>query len=163
MLAKQEDLFLRDINAAIRRCAGARVERYPSGLSVKGSGPNGFDMTVMIEDGRYALYFDNWAEEFESDEIARRTFEAALSGEARLRVDLLSGRSWRWTLEMLDENSNWVPESTIGHVIWRFWGRPSRMYLRNDFPRLILAADENEAAENSGPKPCSEPASRQSF
>jgi hypothetical protein len=133
MLARQESLFLQDIEAALGCFAGVQVDRHQSGISVKAAGPHGFDMTVMVENGRYALYFDNWTEDFDCDEIAMRTFAAALAGEARLRVDMLSGRRWRWTLETLDESGRWDPESTIGHVTWRFWGRPSSIYLRNTF------------------------------
>jgi hypothetical protein len=138
MLAKQEDLFLRDLESAARECAGATVKRYPSGLSVKSSGPDGFDMAVIVEDGHYSLYFDNWAEELENGEIAREMFEAALKGNARLRVDMLSGRRWRWTLEKKDEDGSWLTASTTGHVLWRFWGRQSSIYLRNAFPKHPL-------------------------
>ncbi len=143
MLAKQEDLFLQDIEAVIRECGGAQVTRFQSGVSVKASGPNGFDMTAMVEDGRFALYFDNWVEEFECEAIARGLFEAALAGKARLRVDMLSGRRWRWTLERLEDGGDWVPESTIGHVTWRFWGRQSSIYLRNCFPRQPSRTEEH--------------------
>jgi len=149
MLARQEDLFLRDVEAAIRKFCGAQAARSHSGVSVKASGPNGFDMTVMVEDGRFALYFDNWVEEFDNDEIARRTFEAALAGEARLRVDTLSGRRWRWTLETLSDDGVWVPESTIGHVTWRFWGRPSSLYLRNTFPQKIAERRESDLGSHA--------------
>lgn len=135
MLARQDQSFLQEIEVAIGACPGAQVARTATGLSVKASGPHGFDMAVMVEDGRYALYFDNWTEEFVSDEMARRTFEAALAGTARLRVDTLAGRRWRWTLETVDESGRWIAESTIGHVIWRFWGRQATFYLRNTFPR----------------------------
>lgn len=134
MLAQRNEVFLQTIENTIDLCVGAQVGRLASGFLVKASGPNGFDMTIMIEDGRYALYFDNWAEEFDCEHVARQTFEAALHGRARLRVDALAGRSWRWTLERLDANGNWIAESTLGHVTWRFWGRRSSLYLRNDFP-----------------------------
>jgi hypothetical protein len=145
MLAKDHHPFLQEMEAIARGYAGANVERLPSGLAVKGSGPDGFDMAIVVEDGRYALYFDNWAEEFECDEIARRLLEAALKGDARLRVDLLSGRRWRWTLEMLDESGYWLPESTISHVIWRFWGRHSSVYLRNAYTPLAPPSDVAES------------------
>ena len=137
MLARKESFLLQDIEAAVRKCAGADVGYFATGLSVKASGPHGFDMSIMVEDGRYALYFDNWTEEFDCEDMAKETFEAALTGEARLRIDMLSGRKWRWTLERLDEGGRWCPESTIGHVTWRFWGRPSSVFLRNTFRRAI--------------------------
>ena len=137
MLARREQLFLQDIENTLRRFTGAQVTRYATGIMIKAASAKGFDMSVMVDDGRYALYLDNWTEEFESDDLARRTFEAALTGEARLRVDALSGRAWRWTLETLDEAGNWVAESTTSHVVWRFWGRPSVIYLRNVFVREL--------------------------
>ena len=97
MLARREQLFLQDIENTLRRFTGAQVTRYATGIMIKAAGAKGFDMSVMVDDGRYALYLDNWTEEFECDDLARRTLEAALTGEARLRVDALSGRAWRWT------------------------------------------------------------------
>jgi len=133
MLAKQEHLLLRDIEEAASRCTGVAINHFASGLTINASGPQGFQMSVMIEDGRFALYFDDWMEEFESEDIVRDVLEAALRGEARLRVDTLAGRRWRWTLERLDAAGNWVSESTISHVIWRFWGPQSTLYLKNTF------------------------------
>jgi hypothetical protein len=135
MLGRAEQAFLQRIQLATSGCVGATLVRFPAGVSVKASSPGGFDMTVMIEGGKYTLYFDNWIEEFVSSEAARRTFEAALSGEARLRVDTLSGRRWRWTLERLDDAGRWVPESSVAHVIWRFWGHRTTVHLRNSFRR----------------------------
>ncbi len=97
------------------------------------SDPYGFDMALIVEPGRLILAFDEWVEEFEDAEAARRTFTAALEGTARLKIDALSGRRWRWTLECLDKAGQWAPESTIGHVNWRFWGHASVTYLRNSF------------------------------
>lgn len=141
MLARQAQAFLQEIEVAIGRCAGAEVSRTATGISVRGSGPHGFDMAIMVEDERYAVYLDNWTEEFASDELARRTFEAALAGKARLRVDTLAGRQWRWTLETLDLSGRWVPESTVGHAVWRFWGRQASYYLRNTFPRHLAGGN----------------------
>jgi hypothetical protein len=141
MLAEEEASFLHDIENVVRGCAGAMVKRYPSGLSVSASGPRGFSMSVMVENGRYTVYFDNWFEEFDCADAARQTFEAAVKGEARLKVDVLSGRRWRWTLERRDESGSWRAESTTGHVMWRFWGRQSSLYLRNAFPPLMLPTD----------------------
>lgn len=90
-------------------------------------------MTILIEDGCYVLAFDEWTEEFEDAAAARGLFASALDGSARLKVESLSGRPWRWTLESLDPTGQWIAQSTIGHPIWRFWGRRSVDYLRNDF------------------------------
>ena len=137
MLADEEHAFLQRIAVAVSACVGAVMTHFPSGLRVDASGPGGFDMSVMIEDGKYILYFGNWTEDFLSEDAARRTFEAALSGDARLRAETLAGRQWRWTLERRDEDGQWIAESTVAHVIWRFWGRRETIYLRNTFPRRL--------------------------
>jgi hypothetical protein len=136
---------LQAIEAEIRRYPGVEVTRLPEGVSVKASGVDGFNMTVVVEEGRCALYFDGWFEEFGCKESALRTIADALSGDARLRVDMLSGRRWRWTLETFDDAGQWVSESTISHVIWRFWGRKSAIYLRNNFGAPTLAMTSNPA------------------
>jgi hypothetical protein len=136
---------LQNIEAEIRRYPGAEVTRFPGGFSVKASGVDGFNVTVVVEERRCALYFEDWFEEFGCKEMALRTFAAALSGDARLRVDMLSGRRWRWTLETFDDAGQWVPQSTISHVIWRFWGRKSTILLRNTFVAPSLAMIGNSA------------------
>ena len=93
-------------------------------------------MAIIVEEERVSLAFDEWVEEFDDADVARRIFAAALDGTARLKVDLLAGRPWRWTLERLDQSGDWVPESTIGRVTWRIWGLPSVAYLRNNFTQL---------------------------
>ena len=133
MLARPDHEFLQGIEIALSACTGAQVIRMANGVTVRSSGPDGFDMTVLAEDGVYVLQFDNWTEEFLSEEMALRTFVAALSGEARLKVDTLGERRWRWTLEMRDAAGAWKPESTIGHVTWRLWGRQSSYYLKNAY------------------------------
>ncbi len=93
----------------------------------------------MVEDGRHILTFGDWTEEFGDAALANRLIAAAIDGTARLKVDAVGGRSWRWTLECLDEDGRWHPESTVGLVIWRFWGKPSTSYLRNVFPRRVAS------------------------
>ena len=55
MLARQAQAFLQEIEVAIGACPAAQVARTATGLSVKASGPHGFDMAVMVEEGRHAL------------------------------------------------------------------------------------------------------------
>ncbi len=133
MLARPEELVLDDISRTLLPWCGARIERSASGISVDVSDPRGFDMAIVVEGDRITLAFDEWVEEFFDVDYARHIFGAALDGTARLKVDLLSGKPWRWTLERLDQFGEWVPESTIGHVTWRIWGRSSVVYLRNNF------------------------------
>lgn len=135
MRAGHENSFLADIETAARSCSGAVTVRTPSALTVSASGPEGFTMAATVDDGRFVLYFDDWFEEFESEEMARQMFEAALNGKARLKVDALAGKRWRWTLELQCDDGTWRAESTTGHVLWRFWGQQSSFYLRNEFQR----------------------------
>ena len=141
MPPKNDDLFLPGLDEALSAYLGVAVKRYPNGLTVAAPSPSGFEMTAMVSDAGYALYFDNWVEEFESSEIALQIFTEALKGKARLKVDLLAGRRWRWTLERLNDAGEWFAESTTDHVIWRFWGRQSTIYLRNAFPLRPGSAD----------------------
>ena len=134
MLAREEDLFLDDLRSTLLQWSDTRVARSPSSVSVSASDTHGFDMAIVVDEGRFTLAFDEWVEEFDDADLARQIFAAALDGTARLRVDMIADRKWRWTLERLDEQAGeWVPESTIGHVAWHFWGRPSVVYLRNTF------------------------------
>lgn len=133
MLARRETIFLEEIGSEIASWVGTRVALSASGLTVTASHPNGFDMSILVTGNHYVVAFDEWSEEFEDAEEARHIFLAAVEGTARLRVEMLSGRKWRWTLERLAKSGDWIPESTIGHVIWRFWGKASVVCLRNGF------------------------------
>lgn len=132
LLAGTEHPVLEDIGSGLSGLFATHVVRSPSSISVRASDPSGFDMTMFVDDGRYVLAFDEWTEESEDADRARALFAAALQGHARLKVEYLSGRPWRWTLERLDAG-RWMPESTMAHAIWRFWGRSSVGYLRNSF------------------------------
>jgi hypothetical protein len=133
MLVRRDQAFLHDIETVIRRFDAAKMQRLTNGFAVEASGTDGFDMAVLVENGHFILCFGNWSEDFESDEVARRLFEAALDGKARLKIDSLGGQPWRWTLERLDDSGRWSPESTMAHMTWRFWGRASTIYLSNSF------------------------------
>jgi hypothetical protein len=129
--------FFRDLEDSARAYAADGLQRFVDGFSVSASGPAGFDMWLTAEKGCYTLRFDDWIEEFECAETAREIFEAALRGEARVRIDMLADQRWRWTLERRDASGTWLPESTLSRAIWRFWGRETTIYLRNEFPETL--------------------------
>ena len=133
IVARTGNAVLEDIGSAVSRWRGAEAFLSQTGITVRASDPAGFDMALLIESGRFVLAFDEWVEEFDDAATARRLFSAALAGTARLKVSLLAGRKWRWTLECLDDEGNWKPESTVGRAIWLYWGKPSIIYLCNSF------------------------------
>jgi hypothetical protein len=136
MLARREQVLLEELALVCARCPGVEVVRAPTGITLSASGPEGFDMALLIDDRRYVLTFDQWQEAFDDAAAARRLLEAALAGSARLRVDLIAGHRWRWTLERLQGSGTWTAESTITHPVWRLWGRRETAYLRNAYPLL---------------------------
>lgn len=138
MIAGLVDHFLDDLDQSVSRYLGATSVRAPSGITVAASGRRGFDMALLVVHGECTLCFDGWKETFSDIEQVRGLFEAALRGTARLKVDTLSGKPWRWTLERLDEADQWIAESTIGHPTWRFWGEVGSVYLRNVFPQQAV-------------------------
>ncbi|MGE0698122.1 MAG: hypothetical protein AB7O57_03425 [Hyphomicrobiaceae bacterium] len=102
-------------------------------MRVDASGSDGFKIALYTDGASFAVSLGEWSEEFLDSDEALQLFEAAMSGEARLRVTCLASRRWRWTLERRGEDGRWVPYSTVGHVVWRFWGRQSVELLSNDF------------------------------
>ncbi len=137
MLVRREQLFLEELAELLRLCSGAQVVSTPSGLSIGAANADGFDMAVTVFDGQYVLTFDRWEETFSDVGYVKSLFEAAVRGDARLRVDTLAGKRWRWTLERRRNEDEWIAESSIGHPIWRFWGKPEATFLRNEFERNI--------------------------
>ncbi|MDX2156537.1 MAG: hypothetical protein SFW09_08500 [Hyphomicrobiaceae bacterium] len=133
MLARPQQLVLDELEARLSRCPGTMMKRSSTGLAVAGSGPNGFDMALIASEGQYLVAFDGWEETFDDVSNASKLLEDAVNGLARLRIDTLGGKSWRWTLERLDANGRWVPHSTVGQPVWRFWGKAKVHYLHNEF------------------------------
>lgn len=150
MATERDDAFLDSLESTARMFLGAAPVRQMRSLSVKSGGAGGFEMSAMAANGRYALTFGGWGEEFESPEAARDYFEAALRGEARLRLETLGGRPWRWTLERLNQDGQWVPQSTITHAIWRFWGRRETRYLVNAYEVATMGGAARVARTGSG-------------
>jgi len=132
-LSATNQLFLRELEARLARFRDVDRARSANSLSVAASGPDGFAIAMIVGDGGFTLRFDGWQETLHDTAQARALFQAALSGEARLRVDTLAGRRWRWTLELLRSDGRWAPESTLGHPTWRLYGRSGVVYLRNSF------------------------------
>lgn len=133
MLVRREQFFLNELEGVARDCGGCRIERSAAGLTVAAQSLSGFDLSIWVEAGVYVLTFDGWTEEFEDRNAAARLFISALRGEARLKVDCIGDKRWRWTLETLCDGDRWHPQSTIGHAVWRLWGARSVIHLRNAF------------------------------
>ena len=133
MLVRREQLFLEELAESLVLCRGAQIVTTPTGLVVGASGADGFDIALGAVEGEYVLSFDRWEETFTDSAYVKSLFQAALRGDARLRIDTLAGKRWRWTLECRRSGEDWIAESSIGVPIWRFWGKPDVIFLRNQY------------------------------
>jgi hypothetical protein len=112
-----------------------KVVRDRAGLSIAAASQHGFDMSLTVTESCGIVAFDRWEQTFDNPQEASELFSAAMRGDARLCIDVLGGRRWRWTLERRDAAGNWLAESTVGQPVWRFWGKPEVIYLRNTYAR----------------------------
>ncbi|MEZ5854849.1 MAG: hypothetical protein R3D67_08935 [Hyphomicrobiaceae bacterium] len=135
MLVRREQLFLEELAGFLDLCGGAEIVTTPTGIVVGAAGADGFDIALTVVDGQFVLSFDRWEETFGDADYVKSLFAAALRGDARLRVDTLGGKRWRWTLECRRNGEDWIAESSMGVPIWRFWGKPDVIFLRNDYKK----------------------------
>ena len=103
-------------------------------LTVSAPTPNGFDVTLIENDGVYIVAYDGWHEHFESQEEALRCFGSAFSDDFRLRVTLRGDYPYKWTLEHKKDGA-WTEWSTTGLFLFPFWRRRRVQYRQNHLNR----------------------------
>ena len=111
----------------------ARLNRGVHCWSVPARSPEGFRTSFAIDDQQCTLYFDECAVDVASVAQALDLLRAALSGEIRLRIDTVSGRAYRWSVERQNVDGNWRAEHVIAVFNFKFWGRVASVYRQNDF------------------------------
>jgi hypothetical protein len=100
-------------------------------ITIHPASEDGFAVSLEVRQNTFAVSFEGWHEEFQSEDEALNCFAFGLASECRLRVELRGRMPVRWTVEHLEEGE-WREDSTVGLIFTPFWRRRRVVYLRND-------------------------------
>ncbi|MBD9470874.1 hypothetical protein [Pseudoxanthomonas sp. PXM01] len=109
------------------------VREHPDGIIVPATSIEGFDVSILLVDGRYCVGFDRWDLDcFDASEkdIAAKLFTRCLSDRTRLVVGARGGRDVSWTLEELLDGQ-WASIARISNLASRFWLAKEVRHLQN--------------------------------
>ena len=124
-----------DIKTRLSRYPHIRYESDASSITVFPHSPDGFAVTLVVNDGNlYTISFEGWHEDFEGEE-ALNVFAFGLSYECRLKEYRRGNFAYKWTVEYLDDEGQWKEESTTGLLLFPFWKRSTVRYLQNNLIR----------------------------
>ena len=129
-----------DIKTRLSRYPHIRYESDASSITVFPHSPDGFAVTLVVNDGNlYTISFEGWHEDFEGDDEALTAFAFGLSDECRLKEYRRGNFAYKWTVEYLDDEGQWQEESTTGLLLFPFWKRSTVCYLQNNLlPRQTV-------------------------
>jgi len=136
-----------DIKTRLSRYPHIRYESDASSITVFPHSPDGFAVTLVVNDGNlYTISFEGWHEDFEGEE-ALNVFAFGLSYECRLKEYRRGNFAYKWTVEYLDDEGQWQEESTTGLLLFPFWKRSTVRYLQNNLlPReTVVPTDDSHS------------------
>jgi len=123
-----------DIKVRLNKYPAARYESDDSTITVFPQSPDGFAVTLVVNNGNvYTISFGGWHEDFEGEEEALNVFAFGLSRECRLKEYRRGNFAYKWTVEYLDDEGQWREESTTGLLLFPFWKKMSVRYLQNNY------------------------------
>ena len=122
-----------------------RIKKYPEleliheedTITIKALSLNGFDVWFYNGKDEYIVGFDGWHEHFKKNDTksALDCFIFGLSNQCRLKVTSRGGKTYKWTIESL-ENGEWITYSTTGSLWIKFWNTPVVKYLSNGIIKI---------------------------
>lgn len=86
--------------------------------------PDGPDVTAWISETGYVLSIGGWHDEMPSSDATLTLMVMVVEGRARVKVDLVRKRPWRYTLQLRIAERAWIDESVL-QVPWLLMGRRS--------------------------------------
>jgi hypothetical protein len=136
-----------DIKTRLSKYTHIRYESDASSITVFPHSPDGFTVTLVVNEGNlYTISFEGWHEDFEGEE-ALNVFAFGLSYECRLKEYRRGNFAYKWTVEYLDDEGQWKEESTTGLLLFPFWKRSTVRYLQNNLlPReTVVPTDDSHS------------------
>ena len=103
------------------------------GILIEPENEDGFPVEVQeLSETEYIVNFGGWHEHFDNVHEAFSCVSFGLSSKCRLKIHSRSLKEYRWTVQAL-ENGEWVDESTVGLVFFRYFGTPKTEYRQNTY------------------------------
>ena len=90
--------------------------------------PNGFDVTISDE---LIVAYDCWHEHLDSTDQTLKCFAFGFSTKCRLKVAYRGRFAYKWTVEALAKEGEWIEDSTTGLIFFPFWRKNRFVYLQN--------------------------------
>ncbi|HJR57488.1 MAG TPA: hypothetical protein VJ798_13010 [Rhizomicrobium sp.] len=110
----------------------ARYSRDGSSITVQSKEAHGFPVSYSFNDGRHAVSYLGWHEEFEDQDEALDCFAFGLSKKCRLQVWKKGHFPYKWVVEVKDSEGNWKEDSRTGLLLFPYWKGTTITSLQND-------------------------------
>lgn len=131
---------LNEIRQRLKKYPDLRYTDSDSSIVIEAPSPTGFSVSFNQSNNRSTVSFDGWHETFDSEREALNCFAFGFSDQCRLKVHLRGTFAHKWTLEHRTDEG-WTEDSTVGLLVFPFWGSPSIVYLQNSIVSTQGATD----------------------
>ncbi len=134
------------VNAELAEFSSITHEADDRSVTVPPASPQGFTVSLELDEPGYVVFYDGWHQHFEAgrEADAVNCFWLGLTPACRLRVRRRGGRAYRWTMQYLHEG-RWRFGGVISLLFFRFWRRKEVVVLQND----AIPAAELQAPQDS--------------
>ncbi len=123
------------IKEKLQKYPHVQYEATKNSITVLPSSEAGFDVSLYVaehdSDEPFAVYYNGWHEDFDTEEEALECFALGLSSESRLKETARGGEAYKWTMEFR-QDGEWHHGGTTALIFVRFWNRKSQRYLQNN-------------------------------
>ena len=126
-----------EIKKHLRKFPEIVIKEDSNYLSATIDSPNGFEVWFSEDIEEYTVGFEGWHQHFDKSEVesAIECFTFGLSDKCRLKVTSRGGKAYKWQMEAF-EGGEWVPYSTTGLLVSKFWKNATVIYLSNNIISL---------------------------
>lgn len=97
------------------------VERIGQELVLRAPTAGQFEIRLIHTGEQWIVCFGDWHDEFFCLDDALTLIERALTGDVRLHINYLNGKTWRWKLERRSGDTSWeiISEGGFARLAWR--------------------------------------------
>lgn len=134
-----------------------KLKKYPdikfeikkdSDLTIYPRNDKGFTISLWTHERENTLYFgDSYHWHYDNTDTEQTELldqiVFGLTGIARIKVWTKNQKAYKWTLELQDQEGNWLDNGTTGTINLNFWTQPEFHYLQNDLLPIDKMRDAN--------------------
>ncbi|WP_028980147.1 hypothetical protein [Sporocytophaga myxococcoides] len=110
--------------------------RNNSELEIFNKDKNGFNILLQLAQREHTLHFGtfHWHYDNNEEEIGEMMTHLVfgLTGIARVKEFSKNGKSYKWTLQVVDRDGNWYDNGTMAFMNLNFWTKAEIKYLQNN-------------------------------